>query len=168
MTVQHATSARSAALAFALAMTPAQAPAIAQSAFSIVANQPAGETNIGNLIGAKVFNDAGEQLGDVNYLLVNSSGQISTAVIGVGGFLGVGEKNVGFPFSVLKITPGPQGERQIKLSATKIELQAAPKFEWRETPMAVQVEESLKSAADKVKATAKTLSDKASEAMKKN
>ena len=168
MNVSNVVSAKSAALAFYVLAAAVPGDARAQGANSIVASQPAGETNIGNLIGAKVYNQAGDQLGDINYLLVNSSGQVTTAVVGVGGFLGVGEKNVGFPFSALTSKSAPTGERQMQLSATKAELEAAPKFQWRDTPMAVQVEESLKSAADKVKSTAKSLSDKASDAMKKN
>ena len=141
--------------------------AFAQSA-QIVASQAASESNIGALIGMPVVNDTSEKLGDINYLLVNPSGQITTAVVGVGGFLGVGEKNVGFAYASLTLVPDGQGKRQARIATTKAQLEAAPKFEWRETPTAVQVEETLKSAADKIKATAKSLGDKASETMKKN
>ncbi len=168
MTKTNVKFAKSVAGVLALAVVSLQYSAFAQTPSSIISVQPAGETNIGNLIGTKVYNDSGELLGDVNYLLINSSGQITTAIVGVGGFLGVGEKNVGFPFTALTPKPAAAGERQMKLSASKAELEAAPKFEWRETPMAVQVEESLRSAADKVKATAKSLGEKASDAMKKN
>ncbi len=135
---------------------------------SIIPSQAAGDTNVGNLIGAKVYNESNEQLGDVNYLLVNASGQITTAVIGVGGMLGVGEKNVAFPFSALVFATDAQGARIVKLPATADQLRVAAKFEWRETPMAITVEEKIKSGVDSMKATAKSLGDKASEAMKKN
>ena len=58
-----------------------------------------------------VVNETSEQLGAINYLLVNGSGQITTAVVGVGGFLGVGEKNVGFAYSSLSFAPDAQGKR---------------------------------------------------------
>ena len=109
------------------------------AAASIVPAQAAGETNIANLIGTKVVNDASELLGDVNYLLVNSAGQITTIVVGVGGFLGVGEKNVGFPYAALSVTPSGKQDRVLKVSATKEQLAAAPPFEWRDKPIGVSV-----------------------------
>lgn len=144
--------------------------AIAQTATANIAlaKQTPGDTNVSGLIGMKVINDAAEVVGDINYLLVNSSGQITTVVIGVGGFLGVNEKNVAFPFPVGGWSTNEKAERVLKLNVTKGQLELAPQFEWREKPMEVKVEDSLKSAAEKVKSTAKSLSDKASEAMKKN
>ena len=68
---------------------------------SIVPSQGAGDTNIANLLGTKVYNEANEQLGDINYLLANSSGQNTTAVIGVGGMLGVGENRIKLRFHVV-------------------------------------------------------------------
>ena len=149
-----------------VAWSQATAPNLSSSP-EILARQPDGETSSTSLIGIKVVNDAGEVVGDVNYLLVNAAGQITTVVVGVGGFLGVGEKNVAFRFVPANIT-SDKGDRTLKLSVTKDQLQAAAKFEWRETPMEVKVEDSVRSAADKVKAAAKSLSDKASDAMKKN
>lgn len=160
--------ARHLCLAAGLAIIGASSSSAQLTTATIVPSQASTESNISTLIGTKVVNEASEPLGDVNYLLVNSSGQITTVVVGVGGFLGVGEKNVGFPYAALNFGTGPQGERTIKLKTTKSELEAAPKFAWRETPMAVTVEEKLKTAADKVKETAKSLGEKASDAMKKN
>ena len=131
-----------------------------------VTTQKADEHNAGALVGRNIVNDAGEIIGNVNFLLMNDQGQITTVTIGVGGFLGVGEKNVGVPFSALKISDDGNGNRVVKLAATKAQIDIAPKFVWLETPMSVRVEEAVKTAADKVSTTAKSAAEKASEAMK--
>jgi hypothetical protein len=59
---------------------------------NFVTVQPAGQWLASQFIGQPVTNNAGERVGDVNDLLFDKSGQVSTVVIGVGGFLGVGEK----------------------------------------------------------------------------
>lgn len=99
------------------------------AATNYVAKQSAGEISSSSIIGTKVKNDAGESIGDVNYVVLNSQGMITTAVIGVGGFLGIGEKDVGVPFAALKA--GTEDGKAIYLiNATKEELKAAPSYVW--------------------------------------
>lgn len=54
------------------------------------------------LVGLNVYNDSNEKVGDINELLVDSSGKITAVILGVGGFLGVGEQNVAVNFDQLK------------------------------------------------------------------
>lgn len=54
------------------------------------------------LVGLNVYNDSNEKLGDINEILVDKSGKISAVIVGVGGFLGVGEQNVAVDFGQLK------------------------------------------------------------------
>lgn len=133
---------------------------------SFIETQKGGEHNVGDLIGASVVTPAGEIIGDVNYLLVEDD-RIKTAVIGIGGMLGMGEKNVAVAFADLKpAATNPNEKRRFTLSTTSEAIARAPAFQWSEKPLAVRVEDSVKSAAQKVKETAKDLGDKASEAMK--
>jgi sporulation protein YlmC with PRC-barrel domain len=46
------------------------------------------------LIGVDVYNSAGEKLGDINEVLLDTSGKVSGYVIGVGGFLGMGSRDI--------------------------------------------------------------------------
>jgi hypothetical protein len=54
-----------------------------------------------------VYNDNNESLGSINDLLTDKNGDIKAAVIGVGGFLGVGEHLVAISFDKLKFVDEP-------------------------------------------------------------
>ena len=83
-----------------------------------------------NLIGAKVMSSANEDIGDVNDVLFDMQGRGIAVVVGVGGFLGLGEKNVAVPFE--RLSMARNGKRAddivISLETTRDELNAAPEF----------------------------------------
>jgi sporulation protein YlmC with PRC-barrel domain len=54
------------------------------------------------LEGINVYNQNDERIGDISEVLVNSQGQIEAVVIGVGGFLGIGERSVAVPFNAIQ------------------------------------------------------------------
>jgi hypothetical protein len=53
-------------------------------------------------VGATVYNDSNQSIGSVDDLIVGQDGKISTAVISVGGFLGIGSKLVRVPYDQLR------------------------------------------------------------------
>jgi sporulation protein YlmC with PRC-barrel domain len=59
------------------------------------------------IIGLNVYNDNNESLGSINDLLTDKNGNIKAVVIGVGGFLGVGEHLVAVPFDKIKFVNEP-------------------------------------------------------------
>jgi sporulation protein YlmC with PRC-barrel domain len=59
------------------------------------------------LVGLSVYNDANESVGSINDLLTDKNGKITAVVIGVGGFLGVGEHLVAVPFEKVKFVDQP-------------------------------------------------------------
>src|SRR5437870_13864141 len=59
------------------------------------------------LVGLNVYNDSNESLGSINDLLTDKSGNIKGVVIGVGGFLGVGEHLVAVTFDKVKFVDDP-------------------------------------------------------------
>ncbi len=84
-----------------------------------------------SVIGKTVYTGAdeeGEAIGDVNDVVINAAGGAEALVIGVGGFLGIGEKDVAVNFDRVSLSD-KDGERIIVVSATKEELQAAPQFD---------------------------------------
>jgi sporulation protein YlmC with PRC-barrel domain len=54
------------------------------------------------LIGLDVYGADNQKIGDVNDVLVDRQGNADAVVVGVGGFLGIGEKNVALPFSAFE------------------------------------------------------------------
>jgi len=59
------------------------------------------------IAGLNVYNDSNESLGSINDLLMDKSGDIKAVVIGVGGFLGVGEHLVAVPLDKVKFVDEP-------------------------------------------------------------
>jgi sporulation protein YlmC with PRC-barrel domain len=78
------------------------------------------------ILGKDVYNDTGDKIGEVNDLIVAPNKSVSYAIVGVGGFLGVGEHDVAVPVSKFK----QQGGKIVLKGATKDALKAAPKFEY--------------------------------------
>ena len=61
-----------------------------------------GEWRASKMVGLKIYNDANESVGSINDLLMDKNGDVKIAVIGVGGFLGMGEHLVAVPYDKLK------------------------------------------------------------------
>lgn len=61
-----------------------------------------GEWRVSKMAGVKVYNESNENIGSINDLLMDKSGAVKIAVIGVGGFLGMGEHLVAVPYEKLK------------------------------------------------------------------
>jgi sporulation protein YlmC with PRC-barrel domain len=78
------------------------APATASDSASYQGNWRASK-----LVGLSVYNDNNESLGSINDLLTDKSGNIKAVVIGVGGFLGVGEHLVAVPLDKVKFVNEP-------------------------------------------------------------
>ena len=81
------------------------------------------------LLGATVQTPDGESVGDVEEIIVKADGSLEGVVIGVGGFLGLGEKEVAVEFGAIDIQQDAEtGELTFILSSTGEELEAAPEF----------------------------------------
>lgn len=85
-----------------------------------------------NLIGSWVYSSAAEDaetVGDVNDIILSPNGGVEAVIIGVGGFLGIGEKDVAVGFDRLEWQQGEDGERWLVAKLSKEELEAAPEFD---------------------------------------
>jgi len=102
-------------------------PALAQSnppasaanpapASTVTTTAPRAQSNLwrsSKLIGLNVYNDKNEKLGDINEILLDKSGKVEGVVIGVGGFLGMGEHDIKVDMAKLKFVDEP-----VRTSAT--------------------------------------------------
>jgi len=157
------------AAAMLLAATPGWAQTGKSEDFMTV--QPAGQWLASQFIGQPVTNQAGERVGDINDLLLDKNGQISTVVIGVGGFLGVGEKYVAIPFGSLSITADANGKRVLNVPLSADRLRAAPDFKATEKTVYMRAKEQAGEMGQKAIDKAKELKDTAGkkiEEMKKD
>jgi len=66
-----------------------------------------GDWRASKMAGLSVYNDKNESVGSINDLLTDKSGNIKAVIIGVGGFLGVGEHLVAVPFDKVKFVSEP-------------------------------------------------------------
>ena len=70
-----------------------------------------GAWRVSDLEGKSVYTDGGENIGSISDVLVSQDGSVNAIIIGVGGFLGINEKDVAVDFSALRFGPGmTQGE----------------------------------------------------------
>jgi sporulation protein YlmC with PRC-barrel domain len=110
--------------------TPSAPDASATAPGSYASEQTSDEWRSTKLVGLNVYNANDEKIGDINDLILGPDGQINSAVIGVGGFLGMGEKLVAVPFSDLKFGRDANGNIRVSRSSTKEALEKAPDFKY--------------------------------------
>jgi sporulation protein YlmC with PRC-barrel domain len=79
-------------------------------------------------IGSTIYNQADENVGDVNDLVIGQNGQIDAVVVGVGGFLGIGEKKVAIPFSAVQAATDADGNVKLVVQLSKDDFNKAPEF----------------------------------------
>jgi hypothetical protein len=118
------------------AAKPADQAAAGGEKAGFVQSQNASEWRGSKLIGATVYGNENESIGEINDVLIGDSGNIKAAIVGVGGFIGIGEKNVAIPFAELNIKRKPDSSAidKITVSYTKDQLKNAPKFAFYEAP----------------------------------
>jgi sporulation protein YlmC with PRC-barrel domain len=96
----------------ALAQTsPAPAPSASSGAAAgkFMTQQSPNQWRASKLVGVNIYGTDNAKIGDVNDVLLDQNGNAEAVVIGVGGFLGIGEKDVAVPFKAVewKMTPDP-------------------------------------------------------------
>lgn len=89
---------------------PAAQPAPAQmneTPSAVRTSQQSDQWRASKFVGLNVYNANNEKIGDINELIIGKDGQIDTVVIGVGGFLGMGEHKVGLKWNQVKLVDEP-------------------------------------------------------------
>jgi sporulation protein YlmC with PRC-barrel domain len=76
-----------------------------------------------------VYDPNNNKIGSVSDVLVAPDGRVNALIVGVGGFLGVGEKEVAVDFNAVKPTK-KNDKTYLTMNATKDELKAAPGFKY--------------------------------------
>jgi len=109
---------------------PAQEGAEGASDDVIVRQQEASELRVDWITDSSVRSTEGETIGDVDDLILDrESGQLTAAILGVGGFLGIGEKKIAVSWNELQID---YDANEITMQLTREEAEAAPEYVFRD------------------------------------
>lgn len=113
------------------AVAPAPAPST-DSATTTVGNaqvNPADAVLASQFMGQAVYTAANENIGEINDLIMNKELDNIVAVVGVGGFLGIGEKDVAIPINDIKVVKDTDNALRLTIAASKEQLEALPAFD---------------------------------------
>lgn len=88
------------------------------------------EADMKKLIGTNIKNAAGDTIGEVKSVVVSSTGKISDVIVSVGGFLGVGDREVALSWNDLTVMD--EGKK-VTSKMTKDQLQALPEYKYKQT-----------------------------------
>jgi len=137
-TIMAATAVSALALTSALAQTTApspapsatMAPATTTGSATFVTKQDPDQWLASKFRGTDVIGANDEKIGDIDDILFAKDGKVLAFVVGVGGFLGIGAKDVAIAPTSFQVVPGKDAsDYKLRLSMTKDELKAAAAFE---------------------------------------
>lgn len=75
-----------------------------------------------------VYDPKDNKIGEIMDVLVDKSGKVTSLIVGVGGFLGAGEKDVSVPFDAVHVTDKNNNKWYLVMNVTKDELKSASGF----------------------------------------
>jgi len=117
---------------------PVAGQILVQDANTVLAKQ--------DLIGQTVFASDKAKIGSISDLILSKDGKtVEGFLIGVGGFLGIGEKSVALKIDRLKMTSGANGAMELAMDITKDELTNAPTFKSKKDQDAEKAAEQRRS-----------------------
>ena len=122
----------------ASAQVPAQAPATRATpgpAAQIHSTLPADSVTVTHWYKQNVYDPSDNKIGDVDDVLIDKEGRVTAVIIGVGGFLGMGEKDVAVPFSSVRASE-KNNKWYLVLNTNKEALKNAPGFTYDKTKTA--------------------------------
>ena len=107
--------------------------AIAQPASNpVLTSLPESVFTVTNFYKQAIYDTADHKIGEVSDALVDEQGKVIVVIVGVGGFLGIGEKDVAVPFSAIRATR-KDNKWHLVMNTTKDVLRNAPAFKYDKT-----------------------------------
>jgi sporulation protein YlmC with PRC-barrel domain len=123
----------------ASAQTPQPAPAAPREApgpaAQIHATLPANSVTVTHWYKQNVYDPADNKIGEIMDALVDRDGKVTALIIGVGGFLGMGEKDVAVPFTSVRATTKDNNKYYLVMNSTKDALKSAKGFKYDRNAM---------------------------------
>jgi sporulation protein YlmC with PRC-barrel domain len=110
----------------------AQATPVGAANAHAMSDVPSGTMTVANFYKQNIYDASNNKIGVIEDVLITEQGQTKALVIGVGGFLGIGEKDVIVPFEAVKGS-NKDNKWTLVMNATKDELKAAQGFKYDRT-----------------------------------
>jgi sporulation protein YlmC with PRC-barrel domain len=112
-----------------MAGTAAVAQPVASGRAEIMSSVPNNSVTVTDWYKQNVYDPSDNKIGEIMDVLVSPEGRATALIVGVGGFLGAGEKDVAVPFSAVKHTMKDK-KIYLTMDTTKDALKAAPGFKY--------------------------------------
>jgi sporulation protein YlmC with PRC-barrel domain len=103
--------------------------AVSAAMADVMTTVPGSSLTVTNWYKQDVYDQSNTKIGQIMDVLVGQDGQVSALIVGVGGFLGAGEKDVAVSFNTVKATK-KDNKIYLTMNTTKDALKAAPGFKY--------------------------------------
>ena len=103
--------------------------AVSAARADVMTSVPSSSLTVTDWYKQDVYDQSNTKIGQVKDVLVGQDGQVSALIVGVGGFLGAGEKDVAVSFNTVKATK-KDNKIYLTMNTTKDALKAAPGFKY--------------------------------------
>lgn len=108
---------------------PATSPSSGPAKMAAPPSQQPGQVTTDKLIGRSIQNAQNETIGEIEAVVLDPDGKVGAVVVGVGGFLGIGQRDVAIQWTALEV--GSNGEK-VTTALTKDQLKALPEYRYAE------------------------------------
>ncbi len=115
-----------------LVSTAAFAQPMATGGAGLLSSVPSSSLTVTDWYKQDVYDQSNSKIGEIMDVLVGKDGQVQAAIVGVGGFLGAGEKDVAVNFDAIKQTM-KNDKVYLTMDTTKDALRKAPSFKYDST-----------------------------------
>src|SRR5262245_9487350 len=105
------------------------------SAAQIMSSIPANSVTITHWYKQSVYDPNDSKIGEIMDVLVDRDGKATALIVGVGGFLGMGEKDVAVPFNSVRTTIKDNNKWYLVMNSTKDALKSAKGFKYDRNAM---------------------------------
>jgi sporulation protein YlmC with PRC-barrel domain len=109
------------------AQTPSTTGVATPLQAQVMSAVPQNTTTVTNWYKQDVYDSSDQKIGAINDVLLNNDGKVEAFIVSIGGFLGLGEKDVAVPFSAVHATQ-KNGKWMLTMNANKDSLKDAPGF----------------------------------------
>jgi sporulation protein YlmC with PRC-barrel domain len=101
----------------------------------IMTSVPGDSATVTHWYKQNVYDPADNKIGEIDDVLVDKDGKATALMIGVGGFLGMGEKHVAVPWNAVRTTSKNNNKFYLVMNSTKDALKNAPGFKYDRNAM---------------------------------